>query len=84
MLIRLIKYHPLYAYSVGDEFEVNEEHTQILLDGKYAEPVGSSQKADGEKPEPELPRPEAVETPESHMPEPEKAEGQKPSNKKNR
>jgi hypothetical protein len=43
MRIKLIKYHPLYAYSVGDVFEVNEEHTKYLLEEKYAEAVDSDE-----------------------------------------
>lgn len=35
-MLKLIKYHPLFAYSVGDVFEVNERDTKTLLDGKYA------------------------------------------------
>lgn len=39
MQLKLIKYHPLFAYSVGDVFEVNEKDTKHLLDGKYAVPA---------------------------------------------
>lgn len=35
-MLKLVKYHPLFAYSVGDTFEVNETDTKTLLDGKYA------------------------------------------------
>lgn len=41
MELQLIKYHPLFAYSVGDKFQVSEGNTKILLDGGYAVPVGS-------------------------------------------
>lgn len=40
MKLRLVKYHPQFAYSVGDEFKVNDADTKTLLDGKYAEPIG--------------------------------------------
>lgn len=46
MKLKLVKYHPLYAYSVGDQFEVNEEHTKVLLEGKYATPVENDDKAE--------------------------------------
>jgi hypothetical protein len=39
MTLKLIKYHPLFAYSVGDVFEVNDSDTNKLLEGKYAVPV---------------------------------------------
>jgi hypothetical protein len=35
-MLKLVKYHPLFAYSVGDIFEVSEADAKILLDGKYA------------------------------------------------
>jgi hypothetical protein len=44
MKLKLVKYHPLFAYSVGDVFEVNEADTKHLLDGKYAEPLGEAAK----------------------------------------
>ena len=40
MKLRLIKYNPLFAYSVGDQFEVNEADTKTLLDGNFAVPAG--------------------------------------------
>lgn len=40
MVLKLVKYHPQFAYSVGDEFTVNEKDTKILLEGGYAMPVG--------------------------------------------
>lgn len=58
MLLRLIKYHPLFAYSVGDEFEVSEKDTQTLLDGKYAEPVGVQASPVIETPEAKMEQPE--------------------------
>lgn len=39
MKIKLIKYHPKFAYSVGDVFEVPPIKEAILLDGGYAVPV---------------------------------------------
>jgi hypothetical protein len=42
--LQLVKYHPLFAYSVGDKFEVNDADTKLLLDGKYAVPA--SEKAE--------------------------------------
>lgn len=35
-MLKLIKYHPQYAYSVGDVFEVNKKDTEYLLKEKYA------------------------------------------------
>lgn len=58
MLLQLIKYHPLFAYSKGDQFEVNDEDTKTLLEGKYAVPVGDHAQ---------------IETPEDKQPEPETA-----------
>jgi hypothetical protein len=52
MTLKLVKYHPLFAYSVGDEFQVNEKDTQHLLDGGYAVPVG---KQEIETPEASIP-----------------------------
>lgn len=49
MKIKLVKYHPAYAYSVGDEFEVNEAHTNLLLDGGYAVKVKEAEKEKVEK-----------------------------------
>jgi hypothetical protein len=55
MKIKLIKYHPQFAYSVGDVFEVNDRDTEILLSGNYAEPVGVQE-------------PPTIDTPEANMP----------------
>jgi hypothetical protein len=41
MKLKLVKYHPLFAYSVGDEFEVLPHDEKTLLDGKYAVPVSA-------------------------------------------
>jgi hypothetical protein len=64
MLLRLIKYHPLFAYSVGDEFEVNEKDTQTLLDGEYAVPASASEPA---------PAAQVIETSEARLEQPENA-----------
>lgn len=50
MKIKLVKYHPLFAYSVGDVFEVNKKDTEYLLGSAYA--VEAS-KNDAEKAEEE-------------------------------
>lgn len=39
MKLKLVKYHPKFAYSVGDVFEVPPVKEAILLDGGYAVPV---------------------------------------------
>ena len=36
-MLKLIKYHPLFAYSVGDVFQVNEADTEYLKKEGYAE-----------------------------------------------
>jgi hypothetical protein len=64
-MLKLIKYHPRYAYSVGDEFEVNEKDTKELLDGGYAVPVGG----------------EIIESPEAHIEQPENASIEIPKSK---
>lgn len=35
-MLKLVKYHPLFAYSVGDVFEVNEKDTETLIKGGFA------------------------------------------------
>lgn len=35
-MLQLIKYHPLFAYSVGDRFKVNAEDENLLIEGGYA------------------------------------------------
>jgi hypothetical protein len=42
MKLHLIKYHPQFAYSVGDQFEVNDADTKTLLDGGYAVPASEA------------------------------------------
>lgn len=51
MKIKLVKYHPEFAYSVGDEFQVSESHTKLLLDGGYAVKVKAEERQAPEKPE---------------------------------
>lgn len=41
MRIKFIKVHPLYAYFVGNEAELNAEHTEILLKSGCVVPVKS-------------------------------------------
>lgn len=38
-MLKLIKYHPLFAYCVGDVFKVNEADTKILTEEGYAVPA---------------------------------------------
>jgi hypothetical protein len=56
-MLKLIKYHPLFSYSVGDEFEVSDADKKFLLEGGFAVPAGS----------------EKIETAEAKMPGAEKA-----------
>jgi hypothetical protein len=42
-MLKLVKYHPLFAYSVGDVFEVNEKDTKTLLEGGYATRISKGQ-----------------------------------------
>jgi hypothetical protein len=35
-ILKLKKYHDLFAYSVGDVFQVNDKDTDLLLKGEFA------------------------------------------------
>ncbi len=35
-MLKLVKFHPRFAYDPGDVFEVDEANTKFLLDNKYA------------------------------------------------
>jgi hypothetical protein len=35
-MLKLVKYHPQFAYSVGDVFEVSESDSKYLLENEFA------------------------------------------------
>jgi hypothetical protein len=43
-ILKLKKYHDLFAYSVGDVFQVNQKDTEILLKGGFAEEASKEER----------------------------------------
>jgi hypothetical protein len=66
-MLKLVKYHPLFAYSVGDEFEVGESDTKILIEGGYAVEISKKTQKETET-EKKGAEPAIVETAEAKVP----------------